>query len=264
MKKFFATLLGLAIVLSAHTASAWGGFGHGSIAYMAEQHLTPEAKAKCNYYLKHSLPYYASWMDSWRAVPPYNKSGAHSFRANADGTVDWEGGNGRVIGNVNRIYNSMKDGKYKKMPDSLVNINLKILVHAVPDMHCPVHVGFPKKEYPHYKYSLLRRGKKLSYHTFWDGSPGFARKGWDYERYRKEVDNATPKQIKKIIKKGNINAWGEDIIRQAHRSYRITPVDTETTKMSAEQKAEVWALADEMALKGAHRLAYILNEIFKE
>ena len=262
MKKIIAIVLCGAALLSTYTANAWGGFGHGSIAYMAEQHLTPEAKAKCRHYLKHTLPYYASWMDSWRAIPPYNKTGAHSFSANADGTVNWD--KGKAIGNVNRIYNSMKNGKYKQMPDSLVNINLKILVHALPDIHCPVHVGFSKKDFPQYKYSLLRRGKMLAYHTFWDGSPGFARKNWNYARYAKEVDVISPKQVKKIVKKGNINAWGEDIIRQAHRCYNITPKGTDVAQMTKEQKEAVWELADEMALKAAYRLAYVLNDIFKE
>ena len=100
-------------------------------------------------------------------------------------------------------------------------------------------------------------------HGFWDGSPGFQRKNWTFERYAKTVDNITPKQEKKIVKKGNFDYWGRDIIKQAHRAYAITPEDKDIAKLTADEKADVLALADEMSMKAAYRLAYVLNTIFK-
>ena len=52
-------------------------------------------------------------------------------------------------------------------------------------------------------------------------------------------------------------------MKQAHRAYVLTPAETDIAKLSKEQKADVLALADEMAMKAAYRLAYVLNEIFK-
>ena len=130
-------------------------------------------------------------------------------------------------------------------------------------MHCPVHVGFSRKDYPEYKYQLTRNGKPYKMHGFWDGSPGFQRKGWTHEKYASVVDVVPEKQIKKIIKKGNLEYWGRDIIKQAHRAYAITPEDKDIAHLTAEEKADVLALADEMAMKAAYRLAYVLNEIFK-
>ena len=66
-----------------------------------------------------------------------------------------------------------------------------------------------------------------------------------------------------FVKKGDFNYWGRDIIKQAHRAYAITPKDKDIAKLTAEEKAEVKALSDEMAMKSAYRLAYVLNEIFK-
>ena len=130
-------------------------------------------------------------------------------------------------------------------------------------MHCPVHVGFSKKDYPQYRYSLRNKGKKTTFHGFWDGSPGFRRKGWSYEKYASIVDNVTPKDVKKIIKKGNTTYWGRDIIKQAHRAFVITPADKDIAKLTTEERTEVLKLADEMALKAAYRLAWVLNTIFK-
>jgi hypothetical protein len=131
-------------------------------------------------------------------------------------------------------------------------------------MHCPVHVGGLSKINPEYRgYSLTRKGKPHKAHAFWDGSPAFTRKGWSYEKYAQEVDVLTPKQVKKYIKKGDFEYWGRDIIKQAQRIYTIAPKGTDIATLTAEQKAEVLALADEMAMKSAYRLAYVLNEIFK-
>ena len=85
-QKIFTTVAALIALLSVGSASAWGGFGHRCIAYVAEQHLTPEAKEKCYYYLQHTLPYYASWMDYWRGVGVYRSvNNPHSMKASADG-----------------------------------------------------------------------------------------------------------------------------------------------------------------------------------
>ena len=63
--------LSLFALLAMGSAKAWNGFGHSCAAYIAEQHLTPEAKAKCEHYLQHSFVFYASWMDQWRYIDPY-------------------------------------------------------------------------------------------------------------------------------------------------------------------------------------------------
>jgi hypothetical protein len=61
MRKILSVLiLALIASMSIQSAKAWGTYGHGAIAYVAEQHLTPKAKAECRRYLKHTLPYYAS------------------------------------------------------------------------------------------------------------------------------------------------------------------------------------------------------------
>ncbi len=264
-KNLSILLLAFVATMSIQSAKAWGTFGHGAIAYVAEQHLTPKAKEECRRYLKHTLPYYASWMDHWRAVPPFHPTNNwHGFSMNAEGELDWSKG-GKAMGQLQKIMKEMGNGNYKNLPDSLVRHHLLILVHSVPDMHCPVHVGGVSKVKPEYRGIALKNKKKsVKFHGFWDGSPGFTRKGWSYEKYAAEVDNLTPKQVKKIVKKGNFDYWGRDIIKQSFRAYEITPNGTDISKLTAEEKADVLALADEMAMKAAYRLAYVLNEIFNK
>ena len=69
--------------------------------------------------------------------------------------------------------------------------------------------------------------------------------------------------MKKIVKKGNIDYWTRDIVKQAHRIYDITTPNIDVAKMSDKKKKEVTDLADEQVIKAAYRLAYVLNDIFK-
>ena len=64
--------------------------------------------------------------------------------------------------------------------------------------------------------------------------------------------------------KGNVLKWANDAVRQANRVYDITPPDMETHKIPKDKLAEVHKLTDEMILKGAYHLAYMINDIFKE
>ena len=266
MKKLSLLILSIAAIVSVQSAKAWGGYGHSAIAYVAEQHLTPEAKAKCRHYLKHTLTYYASWMDYWRSVPAYKSvNSQHGISAMPDGrNLDWSGKpKGKAMGYLKNAIEELGDGKYKNLPDSIVRQRLINMVHYLPDLHCPVHVGFPKKEFAHYRYSLYRKGKKTGYHGFWDGSPNYKRNGWDVARYAAEVDKVKPRQAQKW-QKGSLDDWARDIIKQAHRCYKITPKGTDITTLTKDDIAKVHALSDEMALKAAYRLAYVLNTLFAE
>ena len=266
MKRAITLCCMFVMLFSAQRAMAWAAFGHGAIAYVAEQHLSPKAKSEVRRYLHHTLPYYASWMDHWRAVPPFHPTNMwHGIKSDEKGKLRWdihgERANGQAMIQVKRIVEDMRD--YKNLPDSVVRQNIIYLIHSVADMHCPVHVQFPKTTFPHYRYTVKRKGKSVNMHGFWDASPAYKRRGWTYEMYADEVDKISPKQAKKIIKRGDYDYWGRDILKNTHRIYSITTADKEITKLTAEESAAVSALADEMAMKAAYRLAYILNTIFE-
>ena len=265
---------------------AWGTVGHHCAAYIAEQHLTPEAKEKTRHYLQHTLSYYAMWMDRWRGIKQFEAvNNGHSVRTTDNGRkISWEAltsstmGNavptppGRAMGHLLNAMNELGNGKYKELPDSVVRQRLINMIHYVPDMHCPSHCGFPEKFYPlASKYNLKRKGKWANFHSFWDGSPGYLRKNITVKKYAEMVDNVSPKESKKWqkgleqkdLQKG-IDSWGKGIIKRAHRAYAILPEGSDLAKLTNEQKAQVHELADESILIGGYRLAYVLNTIFKE
>ena len=66
----FALLFAL---IAASSAVAWDSRGHSTVAYLAERHLTPRAKANIERYINgKSIVYYASWMDYNRTDPPFD------------------------------------------------------------------------------------------------------------------------------------------------------------------------------------------------
>ena len=287
MKKIIFTLLAAVMALGGvNKAMAWGTVGHNVAAYIAEQHLTPEAKEKCRYYLHHTLPYYAMWMDCWRGVKEFELiNNGHSLKTTENGRkISWEAipsstmGSaistppGRAMGHLLSALNELGNGNYKNLPDSVVRQRLINMIHYVADMHCPSHCGFPERIHlPSSKYDLKRNGKFANFHSFWDGSIGAWRKGWTLKKYVEKLDNVSPSEAKKWqkgleqkdLQKG-IDSWGKDIIKRAHRAYAILPEGTDLAKLTKEQKAQVHELADESILIGGYRLAYVLNTIFKE
>lgn len=263
--KFLTLVLSLVAVMGVQRAMAWGIFAHGAIVYVTEQHLTPEAKAKCRYYLKHTLPYHSTWMDFWRGVEKYKDiNNPHTIREDANGRLAWldtDRPKGGVMGHLKSALEELGNGNYKNLPDSVVRQRIINMLHYVPDMHCPVHVKL--HDYPAGSRKIYRNGKCANLHGFWDGAPSFQRKGWTFEQYAAEVDKVSPKQVKKWVK-GSLDDWGRDCIKCAHRANEITPHGCDLATFTKEQNEAVLELADEAAMMGAYRLAHLLNTIFKE
>lgn len=265
----FSIFTFLTVALCAQSAKAWHNFAHGAIAYMAEQHLTPQAQEKCDYYLRHTLAHYASWMDSWRGVAKFDSVNcSHGSMAQADGVnIDFSYGTpaGEVVGHLVNALAELGDGKYKNLPDSVVRQRLINMVHYVPDMFCPAHVNFPESVHPKQSaHKLFEKGKKLAYHRFWDRSLGReGRVNWIYERLAAEVDVISKKQAAEL-QSGTLEDWGRDIVRLAQRSRELVPIGTDVAYMSDIQNADVRDLTYEAAVMGAYRLAYVLNTIFSD
>ena len=243
-------------------AVAWENFGHTVISYAAEQLLHPEVKQKCRKYLGTTVTYQASWMDQYRSIEPYTDCDKwHSTNIDAKYKV--------VVGvpttgayHIERIRKEMMNGGYKTMPDSLVKINLQYLIHMIPDHHCPVHVRWSKKEHPAFHYNLKNKGKTRGYHSFWDGSPGFRRKGWTCEKYVENMEPLTKGQAKKV-KKGSGYDWTQETADVSRYCFTVTPKDKELSKMTKEEVETVHSIVDKQMQRAAYRLAGVLDEIFK-
>ena len=276
MRKFLVLITVFLSLMVVRSAKAWSGFAHGCSVYVAEQHLTPKAKKMCRYYLKHTLAYYASWMDYWKGADIFKSVNArHSVMINRDGkSVDFtfdEYGKpygvtpGECMGYLRDALEELSEGQYKNQPDSLVRQRLVNMVHYVADMHCPSHVNYPKDLYPNYindRPIKMFNGKMDKFHSFWDLLPQYGRRKWDAAEYAKNIDRVSRKQVKEW-QSGTLEDWGRDIAEAGHLGYKMLEGVDDVSKLTQEQIAEAVALVDKMALMSAYRLAHILNTIFE-
>ena len=255
----------LAMLVVSHSAKAWGGWGHHIVAYIAEKHLTPEAKEKCQHYLKHSLPHYSSWQDYWRHSDPFKEiSYWHSSYVNKKyEVIGYKGDNSRDAAyQVDRITKEMSKGKYKKMSDSLVAVNLKLLIHMVGDMHCPSHACYTK-DFGYKGHSIYIKGKKIGRHKFWDAGPQYMHPKWKADRFVKAYDTYSAKEIKKIVK-GNAYKWSVQNAHKIAKTYEYWGKGDEFTKFSKEQRKQIDETLHEQLAYGGYRLAATLNKIFSK
>ena len=264
--KISIVLLAIVATLGVQKAMAWATWGHHVTAYIAEKHLTPEAKEKCQHYLKHSLPHFSSWQDYWRHSDPFKEIHHwHMNRVNKSfKTVGVKGDVSRdAVTQIDRIVKEMSGGKYKQMSDSLVKINLQYLIHMIGDHHCPVHVRWNKESHPQYFYSLQKKGKKLGYHSFWDGSIGTWRKGWTAEKFYENMEPLSKSAAKKV-QKGSGYDWTQETADVSRYCFTVIPKDTEVTKLSKETVETVHQIVDKQMLYAAYRLAGVLTDIFTD
>ena len=267
MKKIITSVIALVALFGAQSAMAWGTWGHHAVAYIAEKHLTPEAKAKCEQYLQFSLPHYSSWQDYWRNSHPFEEiTHWHMNRVDKDFVTVGSGGkvSRDAVTQINRIVKEMEKGKYKQMSDSLVAVNLKLLIHMVGDMHCPCHMAYSKdflQQRGVKGVSIFVKGKKYDYHKFWDAAPQIMNPKWKADDYLKACDTYSPKQIKKISK-GNVYKWSVDNAKREVVMFDFWERYEELSKMSKERQERINDLMYQQLAYGGYRLAATLNRLF--
>ena len=261
-RKIFIALVAVVAMCSVERAFAWGGLGHSVIAYYAEQLLSPNAKEKAHHYLRSTLTYHASWMDQYRSIEGYTDCDWwHSTNMDTKGKVV-KGLTTTGAFHIERIRQEMANGAYKNMPDSLVKINLQYLIHMIGDHHCPGHIRWDKTSHPHHFYRLKRKGKNFSTHRFWDGSPGFGRKGWNCETYYDYFSSLSKGKAKKV-QQGTGYDWTQDTADASLLGFEVLPEGTEIAKLREDEKDVIYSIVDERLQYAAYRLAYVIEEIFK-
>lgn len=248
-------------------AMAWGGFGHRSIAALAERNLTPEVKADIEKYTKGTpLADYSGWMDMVRKEG--DLEAAHATRGWHASIVDTECKTSQEIRNKYRGGRDAVTGllefeqKFKnreQMSDDEVMFALKCIIHMVADMHCPAHVRFTDFENQG-KFAIKFFGKNSTLHKVWDTSCLTRdHKGWSYKEYAEKLDKLSKGKIKRVQ-----SGWVEDWLEESGRLVRPHIHDVkEGDELDEDFMKWAYPLAESQAQKAGYRLAKYLNTIFK-
>ena len=256
MKKLFTLLL--FAVLSSYCAMAWDNRGHSTVAYIAERHLTPRAKANIESYIGgRSIVYYAAWMDFNRSTPPFDVTRDWHVDYWTDAHRTDENGNPQPpcsVSQIKRIVSEM--GDFRTLSDSLVNVNIKFLVHLVGDMHCPVHIDFPTSR----PMKVTMDKKTIKVHAMWDAHVlNSKHNGTSPMQLAEEFDIFSAEQIAKI-QRGTPDDWHIENVAISEKVIQMIPKSKKITYDNYLNEAIKYA-EDRITVAG-YRLASILNSIF--
>jgi hypothetical protein len=253
----FAILLFFFFIPSA--ASAWGTLGHRIIGEMSENLLSEIAKARITPILSNaSIAMISNWGDEVRSDSAY------------DYTADWhytnlDAGLKRVAfdmqalkrDNGQNIYSVLAlTNHLKQAPGD--TIMLKMLIHLVGDMHCPLHLGHADDKGGN-SIKISWFGVESNLHRLWD-SELIDRQKLSYTEYTTHLMRVNELQI--IPFDGSVNT----ILDWAWETY----ISAQTVYASAEEVGKPYEyvyhykyLWENNLIKAAEHLASLLNYIYQ-
>lgn len=256
MKRFIITLIAICATL---TSFGWGQKGHDVVAYIAECNLSPRAYKRVVAALEgHSPVYYANWLDGASHTPEYAYTKTWHY-ANVDEgntfTTQPRNEKGDVVQAVTEIVEKLKSGDLSAEEE---NINLRMLIHLVGDMHCPMHAGRLSDRGGN-NVNVKYFGKLKKLHSVWDSELIESAHRWGYTEWQREIDRISKAEKREIVK-GSPTDWFVQTHAAAIEVYKHTP---NGASLSYDYVTLFTPTLEEQLLRGGLRLAHLLNEIYK-
>lgn len=256
MKRLRLLLLGIATV---QMAFGWGQKGHDVTAYIAECNLAPEAAQAIDRVLDgHSPVYYANWLDNASHTPEYAYTKTWHY-ANIDAGYTFETmprePKGDVVKAVTELVEQLKNGGLSREKEAEA---LKMLIHLVGDLHCPMHAGH-KSDLGGNTIPVTAFGKATNLHSVWDTTLPESAHNWSYTEWQSQIDRVSEDEVM-LIESGSPEEWFLETADLCASIYAETP---EGSKISYDYVAKFAPVVEQQFLKGGYRLAKLLNEIYK-
>lgn len=263
MKWQSALWLLLAFVLCVPaTAFGWGREGHEAIAKIAERHLTHKARARIERYLdRHSIIYYAKWMDEYRNTPEYGFTGKWHTVPVGSGlsySDSLRALQGDAIFGIETAIRQLQD--YRKLSDSIVAFNIKCLVHLVGDMHCPAHIKYADRQMRYFVQLVDNSGtyRRLHIHHVWDYGIIRAARIWSSSEWADELDRLS-KTERQTVASGSPRDWLHESAVRCEVQFDWTHPDD---RLGQEFLNRSLPLIERQIRDAGYRLAAILNDLF--
>lgn len=262
------TILTIALsVFAASTAWGWGRDAHATIAYIAERHLTPEAKQNIEAQIDgRSIVYYASWMDNHREEVRQWRHSAYYDPITHKPT-------GTAYTELNTTIEKLRD--YKSLSERKRKEHIYHLVHAMGDFHCPGHtylLSADGKTKVNTHYDVVGHdGKVTRFHTVWDLHViRHFHSTFGYMDFAHSLDNNLSQDYIDHVTAGNLYDWLCETCNESLWIYDMVPKKpkgtpkAELSRINIVQLQEMGLLADRQIVKAGLRLAKVINEVFGE
>ena len=256
------------MMLSSISAFGWGPKGHDIVAAIAEQNLTSKAKKELAKLLEgKSIVYYSSWMDNIQNSP--------NWKGGYDKTKTWHYANvdkghtyqtmqknekGDVVTALTALTKEMTEN-YDNLSDSLKQDYIKMIVHMVGDLHCPMHAGRLSDRGGN-GCKVKWFGQKTSLHSVFDSKMIDSARKWSYSEWRDHLDRKGKKFYKTAIQ-GGYEDWFMGTVASAAEIYDyVERQGKDEPNLSYQFVYDFSPMLEEQLLLGGLRLAHVLNSIF--
>lgn len=256
------------MLLSSISAFGWGPMGHDVVAAIAEQNLTSKARKELDKLLDgRSIVYYSSWMDNIQNSPSwkggYDKTKTWHY-ANVDKGLTYQtmkkNENGDVVSALTELTKEMTEN-YDNLTDSMKVDYIKMIVHMVGDLHCPMHAGRLSDRGGN-GFKVRWFGQKTNLHSVWDSKIVESARRWSYSEWRDHLDRGNKKFNKAAIQ-GTYEDWFMSTVENAAEIYEYAERQgKEEPNFSYQYIYDFSPMLEEQLLLGGLRLAHVLNSIF--
>jgi hypothetical protein len=252
------------------TLFAWGGDGHQIVALIAEDHLTPQAKAGIHELLGKDVNIsdaeIASWADDYRrehrTTAPWHYVDIPVEADAFDEARDGQDGN-NVIDKINEFEKVLAD---KSASTGERAKALKFVVHFVGDEHQPLHCAERNGDKGGNTRLVfyLDRKRAVNLHSVWDSTILIQRRGTVRIAEYADGLNAkiTPDQLAQW-QKGTPTDWANEAHLLARTAaYSGVQADGPPPKLDQDYVNRNGVVIEQQLERGGVRLALLLNRAF--
>ena len=248
-------------LLFAQHSWGWGTQGHMVVAQVAENNLTPKARAAVKQLLKgQTLAEVSNWADFIKGDSEWTHTKPWHFVDIPDGedygSAD-HNHDGDVVGAITEMVSTLK----KTGADAVAKEEaLKFIVHFVGDIHQPLHVGRPEDRGGN-DIRIVFEGRNSNLHQLWD-TLMIMKSPMDHVQYAQWLergkDFSPPYDIPAFAFSTIIS---EDMAARSE-IYNFSPAlgTIQVTKAYYQRNLD---LMNRQLLLGGKRLAELLNSIFR-
>lgn len=259
MRRLLLIISALAIC---HSAFAWGRLGHEIVVAVAQRHLTEKTKANIAKYIPYDLKKDAVWMDQHRKDEPIAyTTHYHVFACDKNLRYDPNyrlAKGGDVVYALNLSEYNLGKKNYLNMTDSAVVFNLRMIIHFMGDLHCPVHAHIDGVTTT-WKCKLGDKEWE-KFHPIYDKIPMMLYgKDADPDAVAAEIDCLKKGQIKGVVA-GSIYDWATSAATTSAEVYQINSYGTYSLDPDTVEKSR--ATIETQLRNAGYRLAAKLNEYF--
>jgi hypothetical protein len=168
---------------------------------------------------------------------------------------------GDVITGLEMITKELTEN-YKELTDSVKIDYLKMIVHMVGDLHCPMHAGRLSDRGGNGTRVMWFR-QETSLHSVWDSKMIESARTWSYSEWVENLDR-TNRKYKKAVMSGTYEEWFMQTVEEAAKLYDYVESTGEIVPVLSYQFVYDFSpLLEEQLLNAGYRLAYVLNTIFR-